>query len=752
MWRLTQNYYTPSRQVIEESLFMVGNGYVGVRGCFEEGYPSGDTIRGTYINGLFDRVPMQHAEMAYGLPIVQDKQPRIADTQTCKIWLDDEPVQLIEGKFETYYRHLDYHKGTSERSYVFMTSSGYKGHLKFTRMASLVNPHLFLYRIEVIYDGAIRLESVLEGGVENYSNPADPRTGAGHTKLMTILKLGHTDAESFVTLETSNTNLQQATVVKHMVYSDAPVDISYASETSAIHTTVEGKQHLVLEKLCAFTDSLRFENPTEAAFEMLAHEDVSNLEKRQVNYLDEYWRLADIEIEGNMRDQRAVRFMMYQLLQSVGTDAFSNISAKGLSGEGYEGHYFWDTEIYVIPILLINQPERVKHLLEYRARILDAARQRALELGHEKGAAYAWRTISGIECSGYFPAGTAQYHINADIAHAFIQYYLYTEDINFLVGTGVEVILETARIWMEIGNFKDGLFHIHSVTGPDEYTAIVNDNYYTNAMAKYHLKWAHDLYQMLGASLDPTIKTQFEALRVKLNMNAEEVEHMLAASNQMYLPYDDQLGIYAQDANFLKKPVWPFENENFQKRPLLLHYHPLTIYRHQVLKQADTILAHFMLEEYADEASIFRGFDYYEQITTHDSSLSSCIYGIMAARRGNRDKAYAYFEDSVMLDLEDRHGNTKDGLHMANISGTVLTLLAGFAGFRHKDDGLHLRPILPKDWTGYSFNIRYRNRLISVRVTERIHLALKVGAPMEIKVYGQSVQLTKACDVDMKRE
>lgn len=745
MWKLTKNEYEPSRQLVEESLFMVGNGYIGVRGCFEEEYPMGQSVRGTYINGLYDHVPMIHAEMAYGFPTVQDKQPRIADTQTCLVWLDGERAALYENRYETYYRHVDYHSGETERSYIYITQSGKKAHLKFNRLASMVNPHVLAYRIEVIYDGLIEFISVLDGDIENYSNPGDPRTGQGHTKLMKIIEMDYLNLDSRLLMETKTTKIKQATLVRHNVSSPVEYELWHGLNENKIETRISGKNHLILEKICVLTDSIRMHDAMggaisiQSAFESHSYED---LRQSQVLYLNRFWEKSDIEIKGNPSDQRAIRFMLYQLLQSVGIDEYSNVSAKGLSGEGYEGHYFWDTEIYVLPVLMINQPERAKRLLEYRYHILENAKHRAKELGHNKGAAYAWRTISGIECSGYFPAGTAQYHINSDIAHAFIQYHLHTEDWNFLVEKGAEVIFETARTWLEIGNFHKGAFHLHDVTGPDEYTAIVSDNYYTNAMAKHHMFWANKIYGELLDHEDLAIRSKFTDLMKKINLTVEELNQMREASELMVMPYDEVLGIFAQDASFLSKPVWPIDKVDPTKKPLLLHYHPLTIYRHQVLKQADTVLAHFLLEEYADDESICKGFDYYEKITTHDSSLSSCIYGIMASRCGYREKAYDYFSDAVFLDLKDTHGNTKDGLHIANISGTILSVYAGFAGLRNMDSGLKFRPYVPSKWEGYSFKMIYKGRNIRVNVDENFEVVLLKGDDLVITVFDDPFELT----------
>ena len=737
MWRLTKDTYDPSKQMVEESLFTIGNGYVGLRGCFEEGYPEGDSIRGTYINGLYDRVPMIHAEMAYGFPTIQDKQPRIADTQTCQVYLDGERAQLKFGKYHNYYRWLDYQQGESERGYSYKTNSGKVAKLRFNRMASLKHLNYVIYRIEVEYEGIIELKTVLDGDVENYTAPGDPRVGQGHTKLMVPVSMEPLGEYVHCVLRTKTTGIDQATVIRHFVESDHEYHITSMVNNKKIETLIQGMNKLVLEKTVVFSDGIRFENPLELAEDLsmgLKDWRYKDFKKDQIRILDQYWTESDIIIEGNPRDQMAMRFKLFHLLQSVGKDSHSNISAKGLSGEGYEGHYFWDTEIYVLPVLLFNQHDRAKEILLYRYRLLPEAKDRALILGHRKGAAYPWRTISGIECSGYFPAGTAQYHINADISYAFILYYLYTGDWKFMVERGAEVILETARTWLEIGHHYQGTFQIHDVTGPDEYTAIVNNNYYTNAMAKYHLYWASKIYNDLSTLSDASQRATAYDMLERIGFKSDEAEAMAYASEKMLLPFDFELNLHAQDDSFLSKPVWPFSEEAYAKRPLLLHYHPLTIYRHQVLKQADTVLAHFMLEDYAEDEHIKNAYDYYEKLTTHDSSLSSCAYGILASKLGLDDKAYGYFVKTINLDLEDTHRNTKDGLHMANIAGTALSVVTGFAGMRIKEDGLSFNPACPDSWTAYQFKIKYQKRWLEIRVDHAISIKLISGDPMVLTI------------------
>ncbi len=429
--------------------------------------------------------------------------------------------------------------------------------------------------------------------------------------------------------------------------------------------------------------------------------------------------------------QQGLRFNIYQLLQGVGKDSISSITAKGLSGEGYEGHYFWDTEIYILPFFTLCNPKLAKQLLKYRHTILEAARKRAKELGHKKGAAFAWRTITGEECSGYFPAGTAQYHLNGDIAYSYIQYYLATGDKEFVKDFGAEVIFETARIWLEIGHFDKGLFKIDAVTGPDEYTAIVNNNYYTNVMAKNNLKYAVKWFNLLKEENEDYLKE----LCSRIALTEEEINVFEDVYKNMYLPYDEELKINAQDDSFLSKAVWDFENTPKENYPLLLHYHPLTIYRYQVLKQADTVLAHFLMEDEADFETIKNSYDYYEKITTHDSSLSCAVYSIMASKIGYMKKAYNYFIETARLDLDNTHGNTKDGVHVANMGGTWMSIVYGFMGVRIKEDHVALNPLLPDNWNNLKFKFLYKGAVVEVNISEgKTIVKVKTDKLIQLKI------------------
>lgn len=747
-WEISSFNQDFKQILIDESLFFTGNGYLGVRGNFEEGLPSDQkTIRGTYLNAFHDTVTIPYGEKLYAFPDTQQKLLNIIDSQTIEIFFGEERFSIDEGEVLSFERHLHFDKGFSARIIEWRSPTGKEIKLTFNRLVSFVEKEIFIQQVEIEspnYRGKVKIVSTINGDVANYIDKEDPRVGSGHAKLLTVTEAGHTGLFSYIECETTNTHLKTACgAFYRLTTSHVRLnDVNKNSVSSEFIFDFSGK--VAFEKNSIFVDTLRHGDDLLISMaslqKKLAMKDFAQFATEQETYLKDFWRNADIEIKGDQALQEGIRFNLFQLLQSAGRDRFSNIAAKGLSGEGYEGHYFWDTEIYIFPVFLMTQPELAKSLLLYRYSILEQARNHAKEMGHHHGALYPWRTISGTECSSYFPSGSAQYHISADIAYSFIQYYLATDDLSFMKDFGAEVLFETARLWADTGHFDGDSFKIDAITGPDEYTCIVNNNYYTNTMAKYNLRWAVKLYDLLD-SMDHEHLTM---LRKKIRLQKKEVIIWQKAAELMYLPYDQHLGINPQDDTFLQKDVWNLESTPKDHFPLLLHYHPLTLYRYQVCKQADTVLAHFLLEDEQDVETIRKSYDYYEKITTHDSSLSSCVYSIMASKLGYKQKAFDYFIETARLDLDNTHGNTKDGLHMANMGGTWLAIVFGFAGLRIKEEGISLKPALPDNWEGYTFSIQYKGRRLQIEKTaEQTIIKLLQGKNLSIKVFDQSYQLEK---------
>jgi len=442
-------------------------------------------------------------------------------------------------------------------------------------------------------------------------------------------------------------------------------------------------------------------------------------------------------VQGGGDAELALRFNLFHLLQSAGRNGHDGTAAKGLTGEGYEGHCFWDTEAFVLPVMAFTAPEVARAMLHYRYRTLDAARAHAREMNHATGALYPWRTIEGGECSAHYPSGSAAYHINAAVAYGIGLYLDASDDLEFLIDAGAEMLFETARIWPQVGHFnprKGGAFCIHEVTGPDEYTTLVNNNYYTNRMAQRHLECAVRAWHRLRQSHPQALA----ALAQRLQLDDEEVALWHRAARAMYLPYDQDYGVLAQDDEFLDKPRWPYPAPQGEHRPLLLDFHPLTLYRHQICKQADVVMALVLAGDGVDLRAKRRSFDYYEAVTTHDSTLSAPVFGILANEVGHPDKAWRYFDASLRVDLDDLHRNTDHGVHMAALAGSWLGLSQGFAGMRVRDGQLGFAPTLPESWQGYGFAIRWRGCVLRLEVgAQGVRYHLEEGDELVIQHAGE---------------
>ncbi len=720
--------------LVNESLFATANGYIGVRGNFEEGYPEDyETYQGTYLNGFFDTHVIKYSESAFGFPEIGETIVNVLDGQQLIVEIEGDSFSLFQGTVLSLERKLDLDKGYSLRKVHWLSPKGHELILTFRRMTSFVMQELFVIDLDISsvnYSGDILIKSYVSGDVKRLRDNDDPRVTTEHVKPLTIEKITINDELMLIKAKTHRSQSEVVLSCQHSIKGEIEQVGNSLLYSSCLK--IKSGESISISKYMIYTDSHKHNMPEEEAVRLLKlsyKKGRHQLFAEQLEYMNNFWSSCDVEVIDEADLTYAIRFSQYQLLAAAGRDGISQVAAKGLTGAGYEGHYFWDTEIYVIPFFTLTNPELAKSILKYRYNILEASKERSLQLGHKSGAKIPWRTISGRECSSYFPAGTAQYHINADVAYGYIQYYLLTDDDEMMQSFGYELLVETAKLWLEVGHYKNDEFCIDAVTGPDEYSAVVNNNYYTNAMAKYHLEWTVKLYKSFGSFI---------------NVDETLINEMALAAQKMRLPFDKELGIHKQDDNFLNKKVWDFESTPKENYPLLLNYHPLTIYRHQVLKQADTVLAHFLLDDTTDDI-MAKSYNYYENITTHDSSLSPCVYGMMASRINKPDIAYDFFKKTVYLDLDDLHHNTKDGIHIANAGGTYMAMVYGFAGLRIKEDGLHLKPTKPNEWTGYSFKFIYKNALVKVTVKDT--LTIETNHVITLFVDGRSIEITDKLEV-----
>jgi alpha,alpha-trehalose phosphorylase len=454
--------------------------------------------------------------------------------------------------------------------------------------------------------------------------------------------------------------------------------------------------------------------------------------EEQRAYLEEYWAGADVDLDGDPEVQQAVRFGLFHVLQSAARAEQRPIPAKGLTGAGYDGHTFWDTEIFVLPALMYTQPTAAADPLRWRLLTLPIALDRARELGLD-GAAFPWRTLRGWESSGYWPAGTAAFHVNAAIADAVVRYLDATDDQDFEREVGAELLIQTARLWRSVGHHDtDGNFRIDGVTGPDEYSAIADNNVYTNLMAQQNLTAASDV-----AARQP-------AVAERLGVSDEEAASWRDAATAMLIPYDERRGVHPQSEGFTEHARWDFARTPPDKYPLLLHYPYFDLYRKQVVKQADLVLAMHLQGHAFTREQKDRNFTYYEALTVRDSSLSACTQAVIAAELGHMELAHQYLGEAALVDLADLWHNTSDGLHMASLAGGWSALVAGFGGMRARHHQLSFAPRLPPGITKLAFRIRYRGRRIAVTARrDEATFELLEGPPITIVSHDEPLELSE---------
>jgi alpha,alpha-trehalose phosphorylase len=767
-WCIRETGFDTASHFLRETLFALGNGYIGLRGTGEEGYsgPAGTSLDGTYLNGFYEQEPIVYPEAAFALAKTNQFMLNVPNAKGIELWIGDERFDPLAGALGRYERVLDLRTGVLERSLEWTSAGGKRVAIRSRRVVSFAHKHLFAIQFEVTplnFSGQVRLLSFVDGAVKNQEAGDDPRVGSAVSgpALQTVAVEQHASLSALVQ-RTHNSGFTLVSAIDTSVEGGAALHTEgmRAGQRAGQVFTLDAAQGepIRLNKFGSYYSSRDYAEGEllQRARDTLAQAGDAGFDAlcaQQAEYLADFWAHADVEIAGDDALQQGIRFNQFHLLQSVGRDGRTNIAAKGVTGEGYEGHYFWDTEIYIFPFFLYSKPEIARKLLEYRYAGLEQARERARQMSHARGALYPWRTIAGGECSAYFPAGTAQYHINADIAYSIKAYFEATGDLDYMAQAGAEIVLETARIWLGIGNYdRAGRFCINEVTGPDEYTALVNNNYYTNAMARMHLRFAADMVDAVRTRRP----ADFERIARATALADGEAAEWRRAAELMHLPYDQELGIHEQDDSFLSKKVWDFANTPKQNYPLLLNYHPMVIYRHQVCKQADVVLALLLLSDQFTLEDKRRDFDYYEAVTTHDSSLSSCIFSIVASEVGYQDKAYDYFMETARLDLDDTHGNTHYGVHTAAMAGTWMGVAYGFAGMRVTNGELRFAPTLPAQWQHYQFKIQLRGALLQVRVAAgHAEYTLLRGDALGFTHQGRQVALSRSAPsarVDMEAQ
>jgi alpha,alpha-trehalose phosphorylase len=770
-WRWVEARFSAEFVAQSETTFAIANGYLGMRGGFQEGNPS--FLHGTYINGFYETWPIPYGESAFGFAKTGQTMINVPDGKIIRLYVDDEPFDIQRSNLLRYERALDFRRGTYERETLWETPSGKQVLMRVTRLVSFSERHVaaLLYEVTVLngkapvvivselvnHEAISRARSSMAGGAGVAApSEVDPRLARNFAEHVLVPeKIQVDDLRVVMGYRTRSSGMSLACGMEHVVETANPYTAKSAcpDHCGQVVFSVDAApgQPFRLVKYLSYHTS-RDEAPEELrertarTLERTVQSGLSRLLADQATFCGEFWERSDIQVSGpnvHPRLQQILRWNLFQLLQAAGRVENAGVPAKGLTGQAYEGHYFWDMEIYVLPFLIYTAPRIARNLLIFRYGMLNKARERARELD-QKGALFPWRTISGEEASAYYAAGTAQYHINAAIAYAIKKYVEVTGDYDFLREYGAEVLVETARLWYDLGFFSErqgGKFCIHGVTGPDEYTTVVNNNAYTNMMARENLRYAVYVAELLRAE-HPKSYTQLVHLT---SLDEAELGEWKRAADNMFIPYDERTKINPQDDDFLDREVWDLKGTPQDKFPLLLHFHPLVIYRRQVIKQADLILAMFLLGNEFSLEQKKRNFDYYDALTTGDSSLSACIQAIVACEIGYDEIAIKYLRYAVLMDVANVGGNVRDGVHMASIGGTWMAAVYGLAGMRDYHGKLSFDPTkliehlrFPLTFRGQRFEVRIEKTTVIYTLlegtgltiyhrTEPVHL--KMGEP-----------------------
>lgn len=757
-WNVTEDHLDLAMNYRNETTFALSNGYIGTRGTHEEAYDFDEQhgLEGNFLNGLYEQEHVRYGEWNFGFPTESQTILNVPNCKTIRLVVDGEPMDIRTGTLQNYRRTLDMKHGQVVRSFEWTSPNGKTVRVENIRFVSLAHKNRMAQRYSVTpvnFSGTLTLHSALDADVENHTRTTNPLVDYGPFGRHLLPDALTADDKTMTCQSTAvNSKLAMACGSVHLLSEAAAATRHQTNDVDAwIEYDFAAKQGhtITLEKLTVYTDSLDMDKDAMLPFvnEALTAFAADGYDKEFAAHaalMKHFWETADIRVDGDVPLQQGLRFNLYHIMQASGRDGRTGMGAKGLSGEGYEGHYFWDTEMYVLPVFVYTQPELARSLLDYRYSTLDKARDRARVLGHPIGALYPWRTINGEEASTYFPLGTAQYHINADVAYAFQLYVAVTNDIDYLADKAAEVLCETARVWSDVGCFAEcrgGKYCICSVTGPDEYNAIVDNNFYTNLMAQ------QNLYAAVNAL--ETLKEQrpdaYKKLIKKIHLDPDEPAQWKKTADAMYFAYDEKRQVYLQDDGFMLRKPWDDSRIPPEKRHLLYeNYHPLFIYRQRMSKQADAIMGMMLYSALFTDEELLRNYDFYQTVTLHHSSLSTCIFGILASRIGRHEDAYTYFAQSARMDLDDYHDNFYAGIHAANMAGTWQSIVFGFAGLRLVNGVPEFKFYIPEAWNGYHFTVKIKESVLAVDVLpDGWTITLQSGDAVNFLVEGKPYELTE---------
>lgn len=760
-WEIIEEGFHPNDNRVYESLMSLGNGSMGIRGNFEEDY-SGDSLQGSYVAGVYYPDKTRVGWWKNGYPEYFAKVPNATNFLGLSIKINDEILDLAKAKeVKAFKRILNMKEGYLLRSFTIVSEDERETEIEVKRFISIVSNEIaaIKYSIKPLnYDGEITVCPYLDGDVKNEDSNYDE-------KFWNEIDKHSTQSFMDLTLETKKTAFRttwassfNATINNNFVNIDTAPILKDKYVASSFKIKVSKMDTLTIYKYIAVVSNRYYDNNLleEKAHEFLkeaSDKGFEDLFQEHRRAWEKHWSESDIEIKGDIAAQQSIRFNIFQLNQTyTGEDPRLNIGPKGFTGEKYGGSTYWDTEAYCLPFYLSTAPSKIaKQLLIYRYNHLEKAKENAAKLGL-RGALYPMVTMNGEECHNEWEITFEEIHRNAAISYAIYNYVKYTEDEYHLAEYGFEVLVETSRFWasrVNYNTYKDK-YMILGVTGPNEYENNVNNNWYTNTMASWNLEYTIEVYTLLKEKYP----ADFYRLTAKLNISKEEIEKWQDIIDKMYYPHIEELDVFQQQDGYMDKEQLMVKDLPEAELPLNQNWSWDRILRSCFIKQADVLQGLFFLNHRFDLATKKRNFDFYEPRTVHESSLSPCIYSIIAGEIGYHEKAYELYLRTARLDLDNYNNDTEDGLHITSMAGTWMSIVYGFGGFRIKDSKLTLSPFIPKTWSSYSFKIMFRKRLLSISIDkENIRVNMEYGEELPIEVYDAyyDLKVNSPLNIIMKR-
>jgi maltose phosphorylase len=753
-WSIIEEGFEADRVKSSESLFSIGNGAMGQRANFEEHY-SGDTFQGSYIAGVYYPDKTKVGWWKNGYPEYFAKVLNAPNWIGINIEVNGENLDLAICKsVSNFRRELNMQEGWYQRSFQAVLQNDVAISVDVTRFLSLDIDELGAIKYQVTpinTDAKVVFKPYLDAGIENEDTNWEE-------KFWETLEIKNEENSAFIVARTLKTKFTVATymqnqiIVNNEITDVKPVEVT--KEASKIMFSYEVAatqgQTVSIQKFGGYTISTNHKEEylISSAKQVLVQATTlgfNTLLENQKQAWAKIWEMSDITIEGDTKAQQGIRFNIFQLNQTyLGKDSRLNIGPKGFTGEKYGGSTYWDTEAYCIPFYMATKDQNVaRSLLEYRYNQLDKAIENAQNnLGFKNGAAlYPMVTMNGEECHNEWEITFEEIHRNGAIAFAIYNYYRFTGDYSYIPEKGLEVLIGIARFWHQRATFSTNKnqFVILGVTGPNEYENNVNNNWYTNYIAKWCINYTYAQIEKVKSEYT----SDFERIMSKVNLNDAELQSWKNTADNMYFPFSEEHGVFLQQDGFLDKELVKVSDLDKSQRPINQKWSWDRILRSPYIKQADTLQGFYFFEDDFTKEQLERHFDFYEPFTVHESSLSPCVHSIQAAALGRMEQAYTFYLRTSRLDLDDYNKEVHEGLHITSMAGTWMSIVEGFGGMRVKNNQLHFEPRIPEQWKGYSFKVNFRNAVVKVEVShQETKVSVEGNQEVEVIINGAS-QLVK---------